>query len=100
MSSFPPIFRFRKKSLARGTVLALGSMALAFRLSGFPEVHGSAWLVLPLLVACFATFETARCLEKRWSFYHGAVLLLVYVDLMVLLMVSFFLLAPYSKFFF
>ncbi len=94
------IFRLRKKSLLRGTILALGSMASAFRFSGFPEVRKSLWLLIPFLVTCFATFDTARCLEKRWTFYHGAVLLLVYVDLMVLLMISFFLLAPYSGAFF
>ena len=41
-----------------------------------------------------ATWDTARCLQKRWNFYHGGVLLLLYVDLMVLLMISFLLLAP------
>lgn len=51
---------------------------------------------MPLLVTCAATWDTARCLQKRWSFYHGAVLLLLYVDLMVLLMISFLLLAPFS----
>jgi len=52
---------------------------------------------MTLLAACAATWDTARCLQKRWSFYHGGVLLLLYVDLMVLLMISFLLLAPYSS---
>jgi hypothetical protein len=90
------IFRLQKKSLIRGTVLALASLLLSFRLSGFPQVHVCLWLVAPLLIACAATWDTARCLQKRWNFYHGGVLLLLYVDLMVLLMISFLLLAPFS----
>jgi hypothetical protein len=91
------IFRLQKKSLARGTFLALSSLWISFRISGFPEVHICLWLILPLLVTCAATWDTARCLQKRWSFYHGAVLLLLYVDLMILLMISFLLLAPFSS---
>jgi hypothetical protein len=91
------ILRLRQKSLIRGTVLALGSLWISFRISGFPEVHICLWLVAPLIAACAATWDTARCLQKRWSFYHGAVLLLLYVDLMVLLMISFLLLAPFSS---
>jgi len=91
-----PIFQLRKKSLARGTVLALGSLWASFRLSGFPEVHICMWLIAPMLIACAATWDTARCLQRRWNFYHGGVILLLYVDLMVLLMIAFLLLAPYS----
>jgi hypothetical protein len=91
------IFRLRQKSLVRGTAVALASLWISFRLSGFPEVHICLWLIAPLLAACAATWDTARCLQKRWSFYHGGVLLLLYVDLMVLLMISFLLLAPFSS---
>jgi hypothetical protein len=91
-----PIFDLQRKSLVRGTLLALGSLWASFRLSGFPEVHICLWLIAPLLIACAATWDTARCLQKRWSFYHGGVILLLYVDLMVLLMISFLLLAPFS----
>jgi hypothetical protein len=91
------IFQLHKKSLIRGTVLALGSLWISFRISGFPEVHICLWLIAPLLIACAATWDTARCLQKRWSFYHGGVLLLLYVDLMILLMISFLLLAPFSS---
>ena len=94
------IFQLQKKSLARPTLLALGSLWISFRLSGFPEVHICLWLILPLLITSAATWDTARCLQKRWSFYHGAVILLIYVDLMILLMISFMLLAPYSSVFF
>ena len=91
------IFRLRQKSLLRGTTLALGALWISFLLSGFPEVHPCFWLIAPLLAACAATWDTARCLQKRWSFYHGGVLLLLYVDLMILLMISFLLLAPFSS---
>ncbi|HEX4321463.1 MAG TPA: permease [Acidobacteriaceae bacterium] len=97
MRSRFPIFHLRQKSLARGTLLALASLWVSFRLSGFPEVHVSLWLILPLLAASAATWDTARCLRKRWSFYHGGVLLLLYCDLMILLMISFLLLAPFSS---
>jgi hypothetical protein len=92
-----PIFQLHNKSLARGAVLALGSLGASFRLSGFPEVHICLWLIVPLLVVCAATWDTARCLQKRWNFYHGGVILLLYVDLMILLMISFLLLAPFSN---
>jgi hypothetical protein len=28
--------------------------------------------------------ETARCLQRKWSFYHAGVLILLYTDLMIL----------------
>lgn len=90
------ILQLQKKSLLRGTTLALGSLWASFRLSGFPDVHICLWLIALLLIACAATWDTARCLQKRWSFYHGGVLLLLYVDLMILLMISFLLLAPFA----
>jgi hypothetical protein len=91
------ILQLRRKSLTRGTVLALGSLAVSFRISGFPEVRVCLWLILPLLIVCAAVWDTARCLQKRWNFYHGGVILLIYVDLMILLMISFLLLAPFSS---
>jgi hypothetical protein len=92
-----PILQLHKRSLVRGTVLALGSLWASFRLSGFPEVHICLWLIAPLLITCAATWDTTRCLQKRWSFYHGGVILLIYVDLMILLMISFLLIAPFSS---
>jgi hypothetical protein len=89
------LFRLRQKSLLRGTLLALGSLWISFHLSGFPDVHACLWLILPLLLTCAAVWDSARCLQKRWSFYHGGVILIIYVDLMALLMISFLLLAPY-----
>ena len=91
------ILQLQRKSLIRGTALALGSLWVSFRLSGYPDMHVCLWLIVPLLTACAATWDTARCLQRRWSFYHGGVILLIYVDLMILLMISFLLLAPYSS---
>ncbi len=69
---------------------------VSFRISGYPEPRPCLWLILPLLVTCAATWDTTRCMQRRWNFYHGGVILLIYVDLMILLMISFLLLAPYS----
>jgi hypothetical protein len=87
----------RARSLVRGTVLVLVSLLMAFRLSGFPNIHPSLLLVLPALLALYGTYETARCLRLRWSFYHGGVLLLLYMDIMALSMILFFLLYPYAR---
>ena len=78
-------------------LLSLGSLWWSFRISGFPEARINLWLLVPLLLACAGTWDTGRCLQKRWSFYHGGVLLLLYVNLMILLMISFLLLAPFSS---
>lgn len=93
----PNILRLQQKSLARGTVLSLASLWISFRLSGYPDVHICLWLIAPLLATCAALFDSARCLQKRWNFYHGGVLLLLYVDLMVVIMISFLLVAPFYK---
>lgn len=77
-------------------MLALVSLWVSFRISGFPEVHVCLWLILPLLVAIASAMDTLRCLQKRWSFYHGGVLLLLYVDLMIVVMILVLLLAPFS----
>jgi hypothetical protein len=78
-------------------VLALGSFAVSFRISGYPEPHQCVWLIAPLLITCLATWDTTRCMQRQWNFYHGGVILLIYVDLMILLMISFLLLAPFSS---
>jgi hypothetical protein len=90
------IFHLKQKSLIRGTVLALGSLWVSFRISGFPDVRVCLWLILPLLVALGAAYDTGRCLQRRWNFYHGGVLLLLYVDLMIVIMILVLLLAPFS----
>jgi hypothetical protein len=86
----------RNRSLPRGTALVLGSLILAFRLAGFPEDHASLKLLIPTLLATLGTWDTMRCLQHRWSFYHGAVVVLIYMDIMALCMILFLLLYPYT----
>jgi hypothetical protein len=73
-------------------VLALGALAAAMGFAGFPHagnLHSSPWQFLAVLAAVWAMVETARCLDRRWSFYHAGVLLLLYSDLMILAMAVF-----------
>jgi hypothetical protein len=81
------IFRLRQKSIVRGIVLSLGAFGGSLRLAGFPyieDLHGSRWQFLALLVAAWGMAETARCLQRRWSFYHAGVLILLYANLMIM----------------
>jgi hypothetical protein len=87
----------RKRSLPRGAVLVLASLLVAFLLAGFPDDRPSLKLLMPALVAALGTWDTIRCLQHRWSFYHGAVVLLIYMDIMALCMILFLLLYPYGK---
>jgi len=91
------IFNPRKRSLVRGIVLVLSSLTAAVFLSDFPHNHATPLLILPVCVAIAGTIDTVRCMQRRWSFYHGGVLLLFYMDLMVLCMIVFFLLYPYTR---
>ena len=92
----PAVFNFRAKSLLRGTILVLGSLCLSFLWAGFPEDRPTPKLMLPAFVALVGTWDTLRCLQLRWSFYHGGVLLLLYMDIMALSMIFFLLLYPYA----
>jgi hypothetical protein len=65
-------------------------------ISGFPTIHPTPFLVLPVLAAIAGTADTVRCMQRRWSLYHGGVLLLIYMDLMALCMILFLLLYPYA----
>jgi hypothetical protein len=87
----------RNRSLPRGTVLVLGSLVLAFSLAGFPDDRASLKLIIPTFLAALGTGDTIRCLQHRWSFYHGAVVLLIYMDIMALCMILFLLLYPYGR---
>lgn len=87
----------RKRSLPRGTALVLVSLVVAFVLAGFPEDRPSLKLLVPTLVASLGTWDTMRCLQNRWSFYHGAVVVLIYMDIMALCMILFLLLYPYGR---
>jgi hypothetical protein len=91
------IFRLRQKSLARGVVLALGAFVVSLRLGGFPDInalHSSHWQAVPALLAFWGMGETARCLDRRWTFYHAGVLILLYTDLMILAMATVLFLFP------
>jgi hypothetical protein len=39
--------------------------------------------------------ETFRCIRVRWSWYHGAVLISLYMDALVLTMILFLALYPF-----
>jgi hypothetical protein len=92
----PSLLNPRKKSLLRGTVVVLGSLILAFVWAGYPEAHANPRLILPTILAFAGTADTLRCLRLRWSFYHGGVMLLLYMDIMALAMILFLLLYPYD----
>lgn len=72
----------------------LGSLGIALPLSHFPQLRVNPWLTLPLLGIALGTVDTMRCMRTRWNFYHGGVILCVYMDLMVLILVLFLLLYP------
>jgi hypothetical protein len=86
----------RMKSLLRGTLLVLLSLAASFVLSGFPQIHRAPWIALAALAALWGSFETARCLKVRWDLYHAGVLLLLYMDLITLILIFFLLIYPYA----
>ena len=82
------------RSVLRGTLVVFVSTAIAFRLSHFPNNAATAWLVVPLVFAIAGTADTARCMQKKWNWYHGGVVLCLYTDLMAICMITFFLLYP------
>lgn len=92
----PEILNPRHRSLMRGNLLVLGSLILAFFLSDFPHNRATLLLLLPTLGSIAGTADTVRCIRKRWSFYHGGVILCIYMDLMVVAMILVFLLYPYA----
>jgi hypothetical protein len=86
------ILQLRRRSLVRGILVALGAFAVSLRLAGFPRIealHGSRWQALVVPVALWGMYETARCLDRKWSLYHAGVLILLYSELMILAMVLF-----------
>ncbi|HLY42506.1 MAG TPA: hypothetical protein VKR52_14925 [Terracidiphilus sp.] len=92
MQALLSIFRIRQKSLVRANILTLGAFLVSLRLAGFPnfaDLHGSHWQIVTLLFAAWGMGETARCIHRKWDFYHGGVLLLLYTDLMIMIMIVF-----------
>ena len=98
-SRLDAILHLRRRSLLRGNLLVLGSLGLATLISGAPHLRSSLLLVIPALGVMLGTADTARCLQKRWSFYHAGVLICLYMDLMAITLVLFFLLYPYFLWF-
>jgi hypothetical protein len=94
LSSFA-VFNLRRRSLVRGNLLVMGSFAAAFPLSGFPESRATLLLIIPAVLALLGTFDTIRCMQPRWNFYHGGVLLCLFMDMMAICLIFFFLLFPY-----
>ena len=87
----------RQRSLLRSTVLVLSSLLVALLLSGYPDDRPSLLLCIPFLIALLGFVDTFRCLRMRWSFYHGAVVLMLYMEVLALSMILFLFLYPYGK---
>jgi hypothetical protein len=93
----PRSLDLRRPSLVRGTVLVLGSLLASFLLAHWPDDPPSFRLLIPTIIAFVGTWETLRCLRARWSFYHGAVMILLYVDIMAISMILFLFLYPWGE---
>ena len=89
-------FNPRARSLLRGGVLVFFSLGAAILLSGFPRSRANPWIAVFVVVAAAGMADHLRCYGSRWSWYHGGVILLVYMDLMALSMILFLLLYPYA----
>ena len=87
-------FNPRSPSLLRGNILVLGSLAASFTLAKFPLNQPSLAMIFPILFAAIGTAETFRCIRVHWSWYHGAVMLSLYMDVMILTMILFLALYP------
>jgi hypothetical protein len=96
-SVIPRILNPRIRSLLRGAVLVLLSLGVAILMSDFPNNRATPWLLLPAIVAGAGTVDHVRCMSTKWSWYHGGVILLIYMDLMAIGLILFFLLYPYAK---
>lgn len=87
---------WRRKSPLRGICITALSIVAAVRLSHFPSDHATLWLVLPCLAVLVAIMDTVRCMLGRWNWYHGGVVLTLYMELMALTLLVFLLVYPYS----
>ncbi len=91
MTSF---FNLRAPSLLRGNLLALLSLVISFPLAKFPFDQANPAMLLPIIGATAGMIETFRCIRIRWSWYHGAVLISLYMDVLILTMILFLALYP------
>jgi hypothetical protein len=92
----PYLFNPHKRSLLRGALLVLLSLGVSVLLSDFPHNRANPFIVIPAFAALAGTIDHLRCMQRKWSLYHGGVLLMIYMDLMALGMILFFLLYPYA----
>ena len=53
-------------------------------------------MIFVVFAALWGTYDTLRCLRLRWSFYHGGVMLLLYMDIIALTLIFFLWLYPYA----
>ena len=86
----------RHHSLLRSTILVLGSLNAAILVSGYPDARPTMKLAVPVAICALGFVDTFRCLRAHWSFYHGAVVLMLYMDVMALSMILFLFLYPYA----
>jgi hypothetical protein len=93
----PRIFNPHYRSLLRGAVLVLLSLGIAFLLSDFPDNKQNPLIALTALGSIAGTIDHIRCMSTKWSWYHGGVILMIYMDLMATGMILFFLLYPYTQ---
>jgi hypothetical protein len=92
---FNKLLDLRSKSLVRGSLVVLLSLIVATLISHAPHLRVNLWLIFPLLTSVAGTGDTVRCMQRTWTWYHGGVILCIYMDLMVMTMIAFFLLYPY-----
>ncbi len=92
----PRILNPRNRSLLRGGLLVLLSLGITLLLSDFPNNRANPFIVLPAFAAIAGTVDHLRCMRTKWSWYHGGVVLLIYMDMMAISMILFFLLYPYA----
>ena len=92
----PRFFNPHARSLLRGGLLVLVSLGVAILLSDFPRNKRNPFIAITALAATAGMIDHLRCMRTRWSWYHGGVVLLVYMDLMALCMILFFLFYPYA----
>jgi hypothetical protein len=87
-------FNLRSPCLLRGNIMVLGSLAASFMIARFPLNQPSPAMMFPILCAVAGMAETFRCIRLQWSWYHGAVMVSLYMHVLVLTMILFLALYP------